>query len=90
MLKHTQTIRWQIPMNCLSVFDNFVELAFKGLKGDSGAVFFCEFYEISKNSYFLEHIQMATSNLSSSVFGKFLICNILDSHCENTQFSRVF
>ena len=29
MVKHTQTIRWQKPMNCLSVFDHFVVLALK-------------------------------------------------------------
>ena len=81
MVKHTQTIRCQKPRNCLRVFDNFVGLVPKGLKGDSGAVFFCEFCETFKNNYFLEHIRMAASNLSSSVFGKFLICDILDSHC---------
>ena len=31
MIKHTQTIRRQRPMNCLSVFDRLVGLAFKGL-----------------------------------------------------------
>ena len=31
-VKHTQTIRWQKPTNCLSVFDHFVGLALKGLK----------------------------------------------------------
>ena len=31
MVKHTQTIRRQKPTNCLSVFDNFVGLALKGL-----------------------------------------------------------
>ena len=31
MVKHTQTIRRQEPTNCLSVFDNFVGLALKGL-----------------------------------------------------------
>ena len=31
MVKHIQTIRRQFPMNCLSVFDHFVELALKGL-----------------------------------------------------------
>ena len=36
MVKHTKTIRWQKPTNCLSVFDHFVGLALKGLKGDSG------------------------------------------------------
>ena len=33
MVKHTQKIRWQIAENCLSVFDHFVGLALKGLKG---------------------------------------------------------
>ena len=32
MVKHTQTIRWQQLTNCLSVFDHFVKLAFKGLR----------------------------------------------------------
>ena len=31
MVKHTQTVRRQQPMNCLSVFDHFVGLALKGL-----------------------------------------------------------
>ena len=31
MLKHTQTIRWQKRTNCLSVFDDFLWLALKGL-----------------------------------------------------------
>ena len=32
MVKFTQTIRWQLPTNCLSVFDHFVGLALIGLK----------------------------------------------------------
>ena len=32
MVKHTQTIRRQEPTNCLSVFDQFMGLALKGLK----------------------------------------------------------
>ena len=32
MVKHTQTIRWLLPTNCLRVFDHFVGLAIKGLK----------------------------------------------------------
>ena len=31
MVKHTQTIRRQQPMNYLSVFDHFVWVALKGL-----------------------------------------------------------
>ena len=31
MVKHTQTICWQLLTNCLSMFDHFVELALKGL-----------------------------------------------------------
>ena len=31
MVKHTQTNRQQQPMNCLSVFDNFLGLTHKGL-----------------------------------------------------------
>ena len=32
MVKHFQTIHWQKPTNCLSVFDHFVGLRLKGLK----------------------------------------------------------
>ena len=32
MVKHTQAIRWQLPINCLNVFDHFVGLALEGLK----------------------------------------------------------
>ena len=32
MIKHTQTISWQKPMNYLKLFDLFVGLALKGLK----------------------------------------------------------
>ena len=31
MIKHAQTIRWQQPTNCLSVFDHFMRLALKRL-----------------------------------------------------------
>ena len=31
MVKHTETIHWQKSKNCLSVFDQFVGLAFKYL-----------------------------------------------------------
>ena len=31
MVKHTQTIRWPLPTNCLSVFDHFVMLVLKVL-----------------------------------------------------------
>ena len=31
MVKHTQTICWEEPTNCLSVFDHSVGLALKGL-----------------------------------------------------------
>ena len=33
MVKDTQTIRWQEPTSCLSVFDHFVELVLKALIG---------------------------------------------------------
>ena len=31
VVSHTQTIHRQMPTNCLSVFDDFVGLTFKGL-----------------------------------------------------------
>ena len=36
MIKQTQTIRWQQPTNCLSVFEHFVKLALKGLTRTGG------------------------------------------------------
>ena len=35
MVKHTQTIRWLLPTNCLSGFDHFLGLALKGLGSTS-------------------------------------------------------
>ena len=32
MVKHTQTIRRNLPTNCLSVFDHFVKLALEVLR----------------------------------------------------------
>ena len=32
MVKNTQTIRWEQPTNCLSVFDHFMGLALKWVK----------------------------------------------------------
>ena len=37
MVKHTQTIRWLLAKNFLSVFDHYVGLEFKGLKYLMGA-----------------------------------------------------
>ena len=43
MVKHTQTIRWQYPTNCLSVFDHFWGLAFKELVYNDGAISILQF-----------------------------------------------
>ena len=43
MVKQTQTIRRLLPTNCLSVFDYFVGLAFKGFK-HLNSKFFDYFY----------------------------------------------
>ena len=55
MVKHTQTIRWQHPTNCLSVFDHFWGLAFKGLVYNDGAIsilqFSLNFIDVSYQSY---------------------------------------
>ena len=40
MVKHTKTIRQQQPTNCLSVFDHYVELGYKGLR----VVAWCKIY----------------------------------------------
>ena len=49
MVKHTQTIRLQQPMNCLSVFDHFVGLALKGLilEAKCSDIFFSQFFHTS-------------------------------------------
>ena len=38
MVKHTQTIRWQQPTNCLSIFDHFVALSPEGLILSTGTL----------------------------------------------------
>ena len=35
MVKHSQTIRRVLPMNCLSAFGHVLELAFKGLSSQA-------------------------------------------------------
>ena len=62
MIKHTQTIRRQLPTNCLTVFDYFVGLLLKGL------TFFQIFWNIEKNMWisfskwiFLETLQLQWS-----------------------------
>ena len=40
MVKHTQTICWLLLTNCLSVFDDFVGLALKGLMKMEFTIFF--------------------------------------------------
>ena len=52
MVKHTQTIRKQKPMNCLSGFDHFVGWRTKGLHH--------QISKISKNSFY----QRRTEKLS--------------------------
>ena len=47
MVKHTQTIRWQKPTNCLSVFDHFAGLALKGLRSQFLKKFLVSNFSIS-------------------------------------------
>ena len=47
MVKHTQTIRWLLPTNRLSVFDHSVGLALKGLRERERVNVFNIFREIS-------------------------------------------
>ena len=39
MVKYTQTILWQKPTNCVSIFDHFLGLAFKGISLFTGICF---------------------------------------------------
>ena len=58
MVKHTQTIRWQQPTNCSSVFDHFAGLALKGFKRD----YFKRNVEVcSQNSELTDQIYMNSS-----------------------------
>ena len=50
MVKHTQTIRWLLPTNCLIVFDHFVGLALKGLI--IMMELFCDFFPIKDLTIF--------------------------------------
>ena len=46
MVKDTQTVRRLLPTNCLSVFDYFVGLAFKGLTAVS---FVLQYHRVIKS-----------------------------------------
>ena len=54
MVKHIQTIRQLLLTNCLSVFDHFVGLAFKGLTSD----FVIVPVQIFENILFFHAVQM--------------------------------
>ena len=58
MVRHTQTIRRLLPMNCLSVFDHFVGLALKRLLNPFQAnVFFIWPFKLSENQDFIQCFQ---------------------------------
>ena len=52
LVKHTQTICWQQPTNCLSLFDNFVELVLKRLNHFVPLLCFCAPLKTSENQKF--------------------------------------
>ena len=58
MVKQTQTIRWLLPTNFLSVFDHFVGLALKGFKNT-----FCHFIPKSSVQHFLGKSSAPISNI---------------------------
>ena len=58
MVKHTQTIRRLLVVNCLSVFDHFVGMAFKGFMAGSYPKVYsepCQVYVINLSSMNLYH-----------------------------------
>ena len=65
MVKHTQTIRWQLPTNFLNVFDHFVGLALKGLKNSvfqtllKDRTEYLENYEFSASSILTYYTSLA-------------------------------
>ena len=70
MVKQTQTIRGLLPMNCLSVFDLFVGLTFKGLKKfllreDYSCKWTTDFLARG-NHFFLHFSEIPTSDFFSS------------------------
>ena len=77
MVKHTQTIRPQQPTNCLSVFDSFVGLAFKGLiyfinniLWSICYIYFYLYYYVCYYIGFTQMCQVLDSLLSSMSFTK--------------------
>ena len=67
MVKHTQTICPLLLMNCVSVFDHFVELAFKGSKDNERL-----------SDYGLNIFQNAVLQLRDEIYlflKQFLSCN---------------
>ena len=66
MVKHTQTIRWQLPMNCLGVFDHFVKLKLKELTKDSP-------YQVFPIKSVLKVSALETFSMSSATIYKSII-----------------
>ena len=62
MVKYTQTICWQQPTNCLSVFDNFVELVLKEL---NNSIIFRNTNHVNKEYNFL---LILTYHYNSKIF----------------------
>ena len=55
MVKHTQTIRPLLPMNCLSRFHHFIGLLFKGLtkkRPTNGVGRFSNFFSLNLSQFF--------------------------------------
>ena len=59
MVKHTQTIRWLMPANCLSVFDRFMGSKFKGLKYLNTTRFFSDIISVVQ---FLQYLMLMQKN----------------------------
>ena len=71
MVEHTQTIRWLLPADCLSVFDHFVGLAFKGLH-----VIVFVYNGIKQSLFYLEKMNKREIKLMSTCLMKICVSDV--------------
>ena len=82
MVKHSQTIRRQMPTNCLSVFDHFVGLALKRLfKKEASPLLVSIFIDNNKLLFTIDNSKFYLRLYDSKLYSKitFLMVNFLRS-----------
>ena len=71
MVKHTQTIRRHLPMNCLIVFDHFIGLAFKGIRVNCGIISYLELSDFDIGMIYLKPVRRESYR---NHIGKLFLC----------------